>query len=455
MAQSTLPRFALWSVGAAIAVLYIHAVFFLPPAYSDQFQEIYATFTRAPLAYLSSLEGLYFRPGETIVRYLIVYLFGYHPYSYNYFQMSYVVLVAAAALSLIPSRTWIDAGAGIVALTFLFGHHAFLAVLEPNIAISNGLVLLLMLVVLHLVQSKGQLSWQIVGIVISVAAVLTKEVGLVVPFTIAAAAMLGFPGVRRWTAVVLVILTLAYIAFRLQTVPEEIRTVTKSGKATSLSGFLANVTAAPVMIVTGEPYDGKWSEFLRHGFYPWRIIRIALGFATVALIAIAFFLRKAAVEAFPNTELVDRKWILLLLGVIAASSALAFHYTRHRFGAMTLPVAFLLVDRSLRIVLWRLSNLEGRTWVRSLAVSLLFAFSLAWSSRVADGFFVLRNYGAKIMLGWVEQFDAHQKHESEDPKSLPYLYSFFWAAEAMPWPTIQLDPPFVKFWLGEDGVMNR
>ena len=28
-------------------------------------------------------------------------------------------------------------------------------------------------------------------------------------------------------------------------------------------------------------------------------------------------------------------------------------------------------------------------------------------------------------------------------------------AEEMPWPTIQHDPPFVKFWLGDEDVMNR
>jgi hypothetical protein len=40
---------------------------------------------------------------------------------------------------------------------------------------------------------------------------------------------------------------------------------------------------------------------------------------------------------FPKAELVDQKWILL--GAVAASSALAFTY-KYRFGSKTLPVAF-------------------------------------------------------------------------------------------------------------------
>jgi len=35
------------------------------------------------------------------------------------------------------------------------------------------------------------------------------------------------------------------------------------------------------------------------------------------------------------------------------------------------------------------------------------------------------------------------------------LPSFFWAAEGKPWPTVQNDPPVVKFWLGDEDVMNR
>jgi len=257
-----------------------------------------------------------------VLRYLIVGIFGPHPSSYNDFQILYLVLTAIAAVSLLQCRSWTDAGAGITALTFLFGHHAFPAVMEANITFSNGLVLLLMLVALHILQSKGGLSSQAVAIAISVAAVLTKEVGLVVPFVFIAGALLGFPGIRRWTAALLIALTLAYIGFRLYTLPTVPSEAMGAGQVHSIQEHLSNLVAAPVMMVTGEPFDGDWSEFLRRDFYPWRIIRIALGLATVALILAAFSLRKAAAQAFPEADLVDRRWMLLLLGVVAASSAL-------------------------------------------------------------------------------------------------------------------------------------
>lgn len=167
-------------------------------------------------------------------------------------------------------------------------------------------------------------------------------------------------------------------------------------------------------------------------------------------------LAQAAAGAFAETELVDRKWMLLLLGVAAMSSALAFQYTRHRFGAMALPVAYLLLYRSLRVVLWRLSSVDVQAWARVVLVPLLVIFSLAWSSRVADGFFVIRYIGAKTMVDWIEHYQKYREHEGKiHPQGLSHLDSFFWAAEDMPWPTIQHDPPVVKFWLGDEDVMNR
>jgi hypothetical protein len=455
---ATLPRLALWFVAAAIVALYAHAIFYTPIAYGDQFQEIYYTLTWSPAEYLSKYltwQQPLFRPGEVVMRYLILEIFGPHPFSYNCFQILYLVLTAIAAVSLLQCRNWSDAGAGITALTFLFGHHAFPAVMEANITFSNGLVLLLMLVALHILQSKGRLSSQILAIAISVAAVLTKEVGLVVPFTFVAGAVLGFTGVRRWTAALLIALVLAYAGFRWYTLPA-FEGGTGAGTPHSIAERLSNMLATSVMIVTGEPFDGDWSQFLRRDFYPWRIIRIALGLATVALIFAAFSLRKAAAGAFPQAELVDRKWMLLLLGVVAASSALAFQYTRHRFGAMALPVAYLLLYRSLRIVVWRVSSADVQVWVRVALVPLLVVFSLAWSSRVADGFFVLRYTGAKTMMDWVEHYQKYREHEGRvHPQAGPYLDSFFWAAEEMPWPTIRHDPPVVRFWLGDEDVMNR
>jgi hypothetical protein len=457
MTEIPLPRLALWFVAAAIVALYAHAIFYVPVTYGDQFQEIYWTL-RSPEDYLSKLfvpQGPLFRPGEIVLRYFIVYLFGPHPFSYNYFQILFLILAGIGVLSLIACRNWTDAGAGITALTVFFGHHAFPSVMEANITFSNGVVLLLMIVALHIVQSKGGVVAQLVAIAISAMAMVTKEVGLIVPFTFAAAAVLGFTGVRRWTAVLLIAFIVAYIGFRLYTLPP-FEGDTGAGTPHSIPERLSNMVVALVMIVTGEPFDGRWSEFLRRDFYPWRIIRIALGLATVAVILIAFSLRKVAAKAFPDTELVNGKWVLLLFAVVTASSALAFQYTRHRFGAMALPLATLLVFLSLRIVLWRLSNISVRTWVPVVVVPLLVVFSLAWASRAADGFFVVRYIGAKAMVDWIEHYQKYRDYEGKrDPLTPPYLDSFFWAAQQMPWPTIQDDSSFVKFWLGEEDVVNR
>lgn len=60
------------------------------------------------------------------------------------------------------------------------------------------------------------------------------------------------------------------------------------------------------------------------------------------------------------------------------------------------------------------------------------------------------------MVDWVEHYQKYREYESGvRPQAVPYLDSSFWAAEEMPWPTIQHDRPVVKFWLGDEDVMNR
>lgn len=453
-----LPSVTLWLVGIAIAAMLSNVILHLPIPYGDQFDEIYFTLTQTAeevfSRYLAAVPGKLFRPFEWGLRFLIVDLFGPYLNSYGYFQISLVCLVTLLALGLAPARSWSDAGAALTALTFLFGHHAFLAVMEANITISNGVVLLLMLVVLWIIQSRDGLLWQLLAVAISVVAVLTKEVGLTIPFALVLGAMLGFPGVRRWTAAVLVAVTGAYLAYRFVGLLDatEPGGDQNSGK---LAAYLSNVLATPALFIVGEPWDGDWSNFLARDFHPWRVLRIAAGLATVGVIVAGFCLRHAAVRAFPEDELVDRKWMLLLLGVLAACAALGFHYTRHRFGAMVLPIAFLLFYRSLRIVIWRLSAADLRSWLRLTSLALLLTLSTVWSSRVADSFLVIRFTGAKTMVDWVANYADFKENERNDPNALIYLDGFFWGAQDMPWPTIQRDPAFLQDWLGSDDVLNR
>lgn len=453
-----LPRLTLWLVGLAIVAMLSYAVLHLPIPYGDQFDEIYYTLTQSPeevFSWYFSPSRHLFRPLEVVIRFLVVELFGPYLNSYGFFQIALVSLVAPLALGLTPARSWSEAGAAITALTFLFGHHAFLAVMEANITISNGVVLLLMLLVLWILQSKGGLFWQLLAIAISAVAVLTKEVGLTVPFALVLGAFLGFPGVRRWTAALLIALVGAYLAFRAIGLPGALEGVRAPGKAGAALGYLSNVLATPILIITGEPFDGVWSEFLRRDFNPWRVVRIAAGLATVGVIAAGYALRHAAARTFPENELVDRRWLLLLAGVLAVCAGLGFQYTRHRFGAMVLPIAFLLFYRSLRIIIWRLSLADLRAWLRLGAFALILSLSLAWSSRAADSFIVLRYIGAKTMIDWIEHHAKFRENERTDPRSQIYLDGFFWAAQDLPWPTIQRDPKVLETWLGREDVLNR
>src|SRR6266511_1954068 len=155
MVKLTLPKLLLWIVGSAILALYAHALFYSPIPYGDQFTEIYRTLTLPPAENFSvflAAPSSVFRPGEIAMRYFIIYTMGRNPSSYIYFQVLFLLLVGATAISFLKCRSWADTGPGITSITFLFGHHAFPSVFEANNSFSTGLVLLLMMIAIYILE---------------------------------------------------------------------------------------------------------------------------------------------------------------------------------------------------------------------------------------------------------------------------------------------------------------
>ena len=85
---------------------------------------------------------VYFRPFETVWRYVIAYGFDEGIFGYNIFLVACLALMTIAFALVCHPRNMRDLTAFLVALAVLVGHHAMQASWETNIIISNGVVLL-------------------------------------------------------------------------------------------------------------------------------------------------------------------------------------------------------------------------------------------------------------------------------------------------------------------------
>ena len=83
---------------------------------------------------------------------------------------------------------------------------------------------------------------------------LTKELGLVIAGVFVLAYLLGMPGVRRWTAGVIIIVVSAYLIYRFATIADlEPLAAAKPHKAATSSQYLSDITASFVMFWIGLP----------------------------------------------------------------------------------------------------------------------------------------------------------------------------------------------------------
>src|SRR5690606_18204587 len=140
-------------------------------------------------------------PLEFANRYLAQAIVNGAPIGYNLFAIGGETLIVVGFVALLRPQRADAFGAFCIGLGYLVGHHAFAAGLELNIAISNLLIALL---------TRGALLWIERGwggsaavVLLSVLAVATKEIGLVVPVMVLTAHLVGL---RRLHPLALVLL---------------------------------------------------------------------------------------------------------------------------------------------------------------------------------------------------------------------------------------------------------
>ncbi len=442
-----------WLIGAIGSALLLcaiiaHAVARIPVLFNDNFSEI-ANSYRVPLIEMLRNEFLnpreYFRPFESVWRSLISHGLRQGIFGYNLSTIIWLAFVVTGFALLCYPRNGRDFTAFLVALGVLVGHHATQGSLEFNIVLSNGITLLAGLISIAILSSPPTVWGQIVAIFLAAVCLLTKEVGLVVAWVFIVAGLLGFPGVRRTSVVIIVGIVGMYLSFHLYTLP--LLTSQDPQKATTLLGFASNVMATVVMFWVGLPYDGLWKNAMLFIHEPWQWTQIGAGVATLILLVCGWFLAMDSTERKPpNAPCVDPRWFVLFAAALLACAALGFYYTRHRHGAPAVPLLAYCSYLSLRELLWRLDHIcehivRARSHVLIWMTIASVACAFLWPIRVVTGLEFLRSLGGRSLVNWHNKMPEYWAKVGSDYQ--PFLLPFAESVDMAPWP--QRDVWFFRF----------
>jgi hypothetical protein len=422
-----------------LAAIIGHALMRMPVPFNDNFSEIADTYRKSlggSLARKFADPGAYFRPFEIVWRYLISYGFGQGIFGYNLFAAIWLALVAVTFALVCRPENGRDLASFLVALAVLMGHHATQAAWGLNIVISNGVVLAVGIISIGLIGRPATLAGQLCAVLLTAVCLLTKEVGLVVAGIFVAACLLQMPGVRRTTAIVITLVSLAYLGFHFYTLPA--LAMGNPQKATNVIDCLSNVVATFVMFWIGAPTDGVWASSTRFIAEPWQWVQFAAGPVTLLLLICGWLLAPSPAERerYDDAPSLDRRWFVLFGAALLGCCALGFYYTRHRHGAPAVPLLAYCTYLSMRVLLWRLDRIEPSSTVRRsplLAIMALagLACALIWPLRVVTGFEYARALSGSIQSNWhnkMQHFwgDAGIEHQ-------PFLVPFVESVDLVPW----------------------
>ena len=441
---ATRARDNLWllaSIGAALLLCAIiaHAIARVPVPFNDNFSEIANTY-RVPLSVIVAREfsepAAYFRPFELVYRSFISHGLQQGIFGYNFFETIWLGLVLVSFTLVCYPRSARDFTAFLVALAILAGHHAMHGAWEFNIVISNGMVLLAGVVSIALIGRSPTLGGQVAAVALTAISLLTKEVGLVIAWVFLIAHLLRMPGIRRATAVIIVLLTAAYLCFRFYTLPP--LSIDDPQRASTLTGYAANALTSIAMFWVGLPLDGEWGNSTRFIAEPWQWIQIGAGIATLLLLMCGWVLASDPEERrTADAPYIDRRWFILFGAALVACAALAFYYPRHRHGAPAVPLLAYCSYLSMQVLLWRLDNLREplasvRPHVLTVMIIAGLTCALLWPLRVVTGFEFLRMLGARSIANWSNKMPEYWVKGGSDYQ--PFLLPLAQSVDLVPRP---------------------
>ena len=457
--STALLRQAHWVFLAAVMALFANAVLVSPNEFGDQFIEVVATYERTLLSRLESHlsdTNAYFRPLEMVWREAVFWTFGDDLFAFNLALMAQLIGLGGLLAYAFRVRCPRDAVAATFGLACLFGYHGLHASLELNLVISNLMVFLGIAVAIVILTSRPSPRLGVFAVVVSLIAILTKEIGLVIPVIFLVAHLAGFAVPGRKAAIAIGLLLVLYLVFRLTIVFGfgEIHDPVHGREARDLGSFALNAFASLISIVSAWPRSADFASALGGiDLPPWRIFQILMPLLAFSVIAWAN-IRGRSWARYGNADL--RRWAVILAVVVATSSGLGFFYPVDRQSAIVAPILaynlFLSVKWLLATTRFDAAPARGH---RGLVLILL-ALSVCSTMRVFGGFYILLGQAQRNQDNWVADIARYEAlQQGEAAYRLPYLEQFRSAALGMPRRTPWIDGSIEKELFGSSHSVAR
>ena len=336
-----------------------------------------------------------------------------------------ILLILGMVWHLKP-RALHEYAAAVIAVAVLVGTPGFRENLEVPLLMT--LVGMLFAMLVWILLEREHRPWQGPAIVLLIIlAVGYKEQGLVLVPIVVGAWLAGAPGVRRGTALVTIVLTLAYLAVRFETAgswrPFEqdvgfgFRVIPIAEAAERFAGaaryglYAYNAVATVANILFSEPTDGTFRvvQAVRESrVMPSQIINVITSTATTILLlwwgVLAWRQRGPRRPWTPEFRM-----LVGLVLAVGASGALGFNYSRDRLGGMAVVFYALAAYYAFRSVGLRLGDARpAKIAVVALPLLLL---STGWHMRALGSADWVEMRSRKAYREWVAtRYDERKSH---------------------------------------------
>jgi hypothetical protein len=310
-------------------------------------------------------------------------------------------------------------------------------------------------------QPPNRLSWLWPAIV-TFLALLTVELGVVIPFLIVAACLAGWPGATRRGALGAAGVLAAYAIVRasfgsgLDDSPfytdtgfgYDVLDVAQQERLFGARPFLFyayNATSTLMTVLASEPRGGIF-EFVRAmsrhtGVAPWQWINVITSVATTAMIA-------WAASDYRRTRLLGVAFTGMLVNAV-----LGFLYTRDRISSFAGLLYALCLYVSLGSIFEQLT--KQRRAIRFAAVLVLSAVSGGWAMRVAGAHVALRDAAWVSRQEWVNRSIRTSEASSAEELAAAWLFTNLrQQAVARDVHDPRRDAPWTYRWLERDGSLR-
>jgi len=302
--------------------------------------------------------------------------------------------------------TWYDVAVGTLALTVLFGHHAFRPTTLEGYPINHfGVVALCCLLAFLFIQRPAARWHGVAALAIALVAMFTLESGVLVVVVVGTGYLVGYRGVSLRGAALLLVAVAIYLAARWWVLPEDLRVPSFGGHssgygfamleedyirthfASAAAGIwwrVHNVAAAFLSVLFAEPREGRWAlvdAITRRRVALAPAVEVLSSVSTTALVITTMLVARRRRDAGEGSA--TWRVCILAVSIILVSAILCSNYIKDDIlstSAVFYALATYATTRS------ALTWFAGRRRMPGIGVltAVLVGLAVLWCLRVSD-----------------------------------------------------------------------